>query len=114
MAADHLLQVQGSLLVTGRSWWSLVSYCPGLPPHHETIWPDARIHEALRSALADLRAFIERGKARLLALGCASELEAKRDALARAARWIDEAPDPVPEPAAKTTDDHDFEGEIPF
>jgi YqaJ-like recombinase protein len=28
---DYKHQVYGSLLVTGRQWWDIVSYCPGLP-----------------------------------------------------------------------------------
>jgi len=30
--ADHYQQVQGSLLVTGRKWWDLVSYSRGFKP----------------------------------------------------------------------------------
>lgn len=30
--AEHYQQVQGSLYVTGRKWWDLMSYSRGLPP----------------------------------------------------------------------------------
>ena len=29
---EHLPQVHGGLIVTGREWWDFMSYCPGLPP----------------------------------------------------------------------------------
>ena len=32
LPSEHVAQVQGSLWVTGRSWWDFVSYSPGLPP----------------------------------------------------------------------------------
>lgn len=32
LLSDYLQQVNGSLLVTGRKWWDLMSYYPGLKP----------------------------------------------------------------------------------
>lgn len=32
LPSEHVAQVQGSLWVTGRQWWSFMSYSPGLPP----------------------------------------------------------------------------------
>lgn len=32
LLADYFQQVQGSLFVTGRKWWDLISYFPGLKP----------------------------------------------------------------------------------
>lgn len=32
LPSEHVAQVQGSLWVTGRKWWSFMSYSPGLPP----------------------------------------------------------------------------------
>lgn len=32
LPSEHKAQVQGSLWVTGRTWWDFVSYSPGLPP----------------------------------------------------------------------------------
>lgn len=30
---EHKAQIQGSLWITGRTWWDFISYCPDLPPH---------------------------------------------------------------------------------
>lgn len=32
LPSEHKAQVQGSLWVTGRTWWDFCSYSPGLPP----------------------------------------------------------------------------------
>lgn len=37
---DYRCQVHGSLIVTGRDWWDLVSYAPGLPPVLIRVTPD--------------------------------------------------------------------------
>jgi hypothetical protein len=47
---EYRAQVHGSLIVTGRAYWSFASYCPGLPPLLLRIEPDeytARLREAL-------------------------------------------------------------------
>lgn len=30
--SEHVAQVHGNMLVTGRKWWDYLSYCPGLKP----------------------------------------------------------------------------------
>jgi hypothetical protein len=40
LPTEHVAQVQGSMLVTGRPTWSFVSYCPKLPPLILTIERD--------------------------------------------------------------------------
>lgn len=57
----HRMQVQGGLWVTGRSWWDLMSYYPGLPPVIEQVRPDPKVQKALdehlgKEFLARLRA----------------------------------------------------------
>src|SRR6185503_13190792 len=37
---EHIAQVQGSLWVTGRKWWSFVSYSPDLPLMHVRVERD--------------------------------------------------------------------------
>lgn len=37
---EYFQQVQGNLFVTGRKWWSFVSYYPALPPLIITVDPD--------------------------------------------------------------------------
>jgi hypothetical protein len=32
LPAEHRAQVQGNLWISGRAWWSFMSYSPGLPP----------------------------------------------------------------------------------
>jgi len=37
---EHKAQVHGSLIITGRSWWDFVSYCPGYDPIIVRVTPD--------------------------------------------------------------------------
>jgi hypothetical protein len=48
--AQHLAQVHGCLIVTGREWWDFLSYAEGLPPLLVRVTPDEKT-EALRAAL---------------------------------------------------------------
>ncbi len=50
LLADYRTQVHGCLLVTGRKWWHLMSYCAGLNPVLIRITEDAYT-AALRKAL---------------------------------------------------------------
>jgi len=52
---DYRAQVHGSLIVTGRDWWELVSYAPGLPPVRLRITPDAYTAK-LRAGLDEFHA----------------------------------------------------------
>ncbi len=62
-AATYRHQVQGNLYLTGRQWWDLQSYCPGLPAVTQRIERDevylAALDAALRVFLADLDAMKE-------------------------------------------------------
>jgi hypothetical protein len=48
---DYAPQVYGSLIVTGRTKWEIVSYCPGLPPVRIAAFPTAPYCSLLRTAL---------------------------------------------------------------
>jgi len=48
--SEYMLQVQAGLLVTGRRWCDLVSYCGGLPMIPMRIHADHRVHEAILEA----------------------------------------------------------------
>ena len=48
--AEHVLQCQTGLLVTGRAWLDYVSYCAGMPMAVIRVWPDDVIHAAIVEA----------------------------------------------------------------
>lgn len=50
---EHVAQVQGQLLVSGRRWIDFVSYWPGLPLFVKRVFPDLSYHAQLTIALAD-------------------------------------------------------------
>lgn len=64
--ADHFQQVQGSLLVTGREWWDLVSYSRGIKPIIVRFKRDEAfirvLHAEVNLFIEDLNALIERLK----------------------------------------------------
>lgn len=59
---EYKCQVHGSLIVTGRAYWSFMSYCPGFPPLLVDVRPDEftdklrdeleRFHERYQQTLA--------------------------------------------------------------
>lgn len=49
--ADYYQQVQGSMYVTGRSYWWFMSYYPGIRPLMIKATPDVKFHEALQTEL---------------------------------------------------------------
>lgn len=51
LPGEHVAQVQGSLWVTGRSWWDFVSYSPGLPPLITRVERDEPYIAALAKAV---------------------------------------------------------------
>lgn len=57
---DFIIQVQTGLLVTGRGWCDLVSYCGGLPMATVRVFPDKKIMGAIVNAA---KAFEEKIKA---------------------------------------------------
>jgi hypothetical protein len=48
--AEHMLQCQTGLLVTGRKWLDFVSYCAGMPMFVKRVFPDLKMHEAILDA----------------------------------------------------------------
>lgn len=50
---DHVAQLQGGLLVTGRQWIDFVSYCPGLPLFVKRVLPDPKYHESIKEELVN-------------------------------------------------------------
>ena len=41
--AEHHRQIHGSLMITGREWWDLVSYCSGMKPIQIRIERDEKL-----------------------------------------------------------------------
>ena len=58
LPSEHVAQVQGSMWITGRKWWSFVSYSPDLPLFHVRVERDdayiARLAEAVATFSAEL------------------------------------------------------------
>lgn len=49
---DYILQVQGSLFVTGRKWWDFMAYHPGsIKPLIVRAYPDEKLFKALKVEL---------------------------------------------------------------
>lgn len=48
---EYIVQVQGSLLVTGRKWWDFYAYYPGMNPLKIKVGPDIRLHRILADEL---------------------------------------------------------------
>lgn len=55
---DFTIQVQGELLVTGRKWCDLISYCGGLPMLVMRIGPDPAVQAAIIEAASKFEARI--------------------------------------------------------
>jgi hypothetical protein len=51
--AEHRVQVQGQLLVTGRLWADVLSWHPRMPPAMTRIEADAKFIEKMRPLLED-------------------------------------------------------------
>lgn len=62
LPSEHKAQVQGSLWITGRKWWSFVSYSPDLPLMHDRVERDeayiARIAAAVDAFNTELDALV--------------------------------------------------------
>jgi hypothetical protein len=52
MPDHHMAQVQCGLLVSGREWCDFVSYCGGLKPYVERIYPDPKWSDAIVDAVS--------------------------------------------------------------
>lgn len=55
---DYILQVQAGLLVTGRKWCDLISYCGGLPMIPMRVEADQQIQDAIVDAASKFEARI--------------------------------------------------------
>jgi hypothetical protein len=62
LPSEHKAQVYGSMWITGRQWWSFVSYSPDLPLMHVRVERDeeyiARIAAAVEAFNAELDALV--------------------------------------------------------
>jgi predicted phage-related endonuclease len=47
---EHILQVQGNLLVSGRDSWAYTSFCGGMPMWTIDVLPDPVVQDAIRAA----------------------------------------------------------------
>lgn len=64
LPSEHVPQVQGQLLVTGRQWCDFRSYWPGLPELRVRVYRDpdymANLNTELQRFVSDLDALVER------------------------------------------------------
>lgn len=65
LSDEYRCQVQGYLYLTGRNWWDLMSYCPGLPEVMIRVERDAPFMDAFEPALAAFLADLDTAKERL-------------------------------------------------
>lgn len=56
---EHVPQLQGSLLITGRKWWDLVVYSPPLAPYIVRVLPDLEYQRELREGIKTFNAEVE-------------------------------------------------------
>lgn len=49
----YIVQVQASLMITGREWWDFMSYYPGLKPLIIRVEPDFKLHRAIKQHVDD-------------------------------------------------------------
>ena len=68
--ADHRLQVQGELWVTGRAWAALYLFHPDLPTIRHVVRPDPAVLAAFDEHIPAFCDRLDAAKARLLDLGC--------------------------------------------
>lgn len=61
----YWLQVQGSLWITGRAWWDILSWNPTLPPIIKRVKPDPEVHEKLAEAIGQFCDDLDEKKQRL-------------------------------------------------
>jgi hypothetical protein len=72
-------QVQGALWITGREWWTWLSFHPTLPPAEVRMARDEKFIAALASALDEFNDRLADAKARILATGFVpAELQVQR------------------------------------
>lgn len=66
--AQYRCQVQMGLLVSGRSEWHMVSFCPGKPLLHRVVWRDEEYLTLLREQLEWAVAEVDKAVARIRAM----------------------------------------------
>lgn len=86
--SEYLMQMHGSLIVTGRAWWDFMSYAPGLKPLLIRVTPND-LTEALRK---ELEAFYMKYEATKKQLGVRREDEVilSDEAKAQLQAWHDQ------------------------
>lgn len=47
---EYMLQIQATMLVTGRAWCDFISYCGGLPMYVKRVFPDMAMRDAIIQA----------------------------------------------------------------
>jgi hypothetical protein len=72
---DYLLQVQGSLWVTKREWWDVMSYAPGFPSQIVRVDPDPVVQKALDSCMPEFLSRMDKMAGRLALIGVTSGLQ---------------------------------------
>lgn len=67
LPSEHVAQVQGQLLVTGRQWCDFRSYWPGLPELRVRVYRDlpylSTLHQELQTFVRELDALVDKIKA---------------------------------------------------
>ena len=66
---DHVIQVQGHIWVTGRSWCDFQSYYPGFPSLLKRAEPDDKLQSALDKIMPEFIADLLTARDRLRAMG---------------------------------------------
>jgi len=88
---EYVLQVHGSLYVTGRAWWKFMSYHPKFPPFVTTIYRDEKICSFIGETLAGFIPMLD---------AAFKKLVEKNGGLPK--RF---APEPPPQPPSAQSDD---------
>ena len=63
---EHMLQVQGSMMVCGLTRWDFLSYYPEMPNLLLTILPEPSVHDELRRGLGEFWKQFDQGWERLI------------------------------------------------
>ena len=80
VAADHRVQVQWNLWITGRRWWDLLYYHPSLPKVCVRVERDETFIESLAACVADFADRLDDAKRQL------ADVKAENDRAREAAR----------------------------
>jgi predicted phage-related endonuclease len=58
--AEYMLQIQTTLLVTGRKWWDFVQYSNGMPLFVKRVFPDIEIHDKIIEAVREFYGLVDK------------------------------------------------------